>query len=255
MKHKRLLLITTCLVFVMICVVALRELFSVKDVNVVYSVTSNEVTEEMQSLLEKYKGKSIFLVDEQEIIDEITANRYLKVVSVKKNYPNEIVVNLTQRLEKYYYFNGENTYYFDDEYFVVRASELPETVDFLTEISFSNIDGTALTVDCNLKSVINFPYSFNADVDKIYDCIKNVSSNVKKISFVTTQEEGNYRVRLLMREGVTIEVRKAGDSLTDKLNQAITFYIELEEARKIEGVVIVQRNDNGKITTVHTFND
>ena len=92
-------------------------------------------------------------------------------------------------------------------------------------------------------------------MDKIYDCIENVSSNVKKISFVTTQEEGNYRVRLLMREGVTIEVRKAGDSLTDKLNQAITFYIELEEARKIEGVVIVQRNDNGKITTVHTFND
>ncbi len=63
----------------MVCVLCLKELFSVKDITVVYSVTSNEVTEEVLSLLEKYKGESIFSIDDEKITEEITANRVEKL--------------------------------------------------------------------------------------------------------------------------------------------------------------------------------
>ena len=53
MKHKRLLILSTCLVFAMVGFVALRELFTVKDVNVIYSVTTEGVTEEVYNLVEK----------------------------------------------------------------------------------------------------------------------------------------------------------------------------------------------------------
>ena len=67
MKHKKLLIFTTCLVFIMTCIVGLNQLFSVNDITVVYSVTSVDVTEEVLILLEKYKGESMFKVDLSEI--------------------------------------------------------------------------------------------------------------------------------------------------------------------------------------------
>ena len=75
MKHKRLIIATTILVFTMVCVLSLKELFKVQDITVEYLVTSTEASEDVLVLLDKYKGKSIFSIDEQKIIDEITANR------------------------------------------------------------------------------------------------------------------------------------------------------------------------------------
>ncbi len=255
MKHKRLLIITTCLVFVMICVLALRELFTVKDITVVYSVTSNEVTEEVLSLLEKYKDESIFGIDVKEIGEEITKNRYLKVLSVEKKYPNEIVINLRERVEKYYYVAKDATYYFDDEYFVVKSSPLPPQGEhYLTEISFEEITGEAIEVECGLKSTFTFPNGFNGQIETVISGIESIASSVVEISFITTPEDGNYRIRLKTREGVTIEVRKAGDGLAEKLDKGVNAFISLEEAKKIDGVIIVNRTESGHITAVHTFN-
>ena len=254
MKHKKLLIFTTCLVFIMTCIVGLNQLFSVNDITVVYSVASVEVTEEVLSLLEKYKGESMFKVELSEISKEITSNRYLKVVSVEKKFPNEIVVNLTQRLEKYYYTAQDATYYFDEEYFIVRKSELPpEKENYLTEFAFEDINGNFIETDCALKSTFEFPTQFVNDVTTVIEELSSVSTNVTKIAFVVTPEEGNYRVELQMREGVVIEIRKAGQSLQEKLISGIEFYKKLEESRKISGFIYVQINDKGNITANHSF--
>lgn len=252
MKHKRLLIISTCLVFIMVCVLCFKELFTVKDVNVVYSVTSNGVNEEVYSLVEKYKGRSIFSVDTEEIKKEITANNYLKVLSVEKKYPNEILINLIERSEKYYYVADDAVYYFDDEYFIVKKAESkPEGQTYLTEIAFNDIStGDKIAVDCSLMSYFTFPQGFLADVKVVVDKIEDVASSVTKITFVTTGEIGEHRIRLQMREGVVIEIRKAGISLEEKLQSGIGYYNQLEEGKKIEGLVYVQiDSQSGKVTS------
>lgn len=254
MKHKRLLMFTTFLVFVMISVLCVKELFTVKDVTVVYSVTSEKVSEEVASLLEKYYDQSIFSVDTNKIAEEITANRYLKVISVTKNYPNEIVVKLTQRTEKYYYlYNGE-VYYFDEEYFVVRKGDNLLENAYLTEIVFCDLDGNNADAEVSLKSIFKFPNDYNEWCDIVCEKCAKVSDSVTKIFFISTNEQGNYRVRLQMREGVVIEIRKAGEKLADKLESGIAFYQSAEEAKKIQGVIYVQIDNNGNINSNHTFN-
>lgn len=254
MKHKVLLITLTCLLFCAICTLCVKELFSVKDITVNYSVKTEE-TEEINSLLEKYVGKSMFSINTQAVKDEITANRYLKVLSVEKNYPNELIVNLIERIEKFYYYDGSDYYYFDNEYFVVRMEELHDNRGAeLVEISLTDVSGASVKANCSLKSVFEIPEKLNSQIDSCFDIAKGISDNIVKIMVVYTSEKGNYRVKLQMREGVCIEIRKAGVAFEEKVIQGAKFYLNLEELRKIKGTVIVDADDNGKVKAGHTFN-
>ena len=254
MKHKRLLILSTCLVFVMVCFVSLRELFTVKDVNVMYSVTTEGVTEDVYTLLEKYKGRNIFSVDVDEIKQEITSNNYLKVLSVEKKYPNEILINLIERSERYYYVANDGVYYFDDEYFIVRMDDSrPEGEIYLTEWDFVDImSGNDILVDCSLMNYFTFPNAFVTDAQLVNLVTADVASSITKITFVTTGEVGEHRIVLQMREGVAIEIRKAGVSLKEKLLSGVDFYNNLEEGKKIEGLIYVQIDDkSGNISSYY----
>lgn len=252
MKHKRLLIISTCLVFVMVCVLCFKELFTVKDINVEYLVTSSGVNEEVYSLVEEYKGRSIFTVDVDEIKNKITSNHYLKVLSIEKKYPNEILISLIERSEKYYYVADDAVYYFDDEFFTVRRSDsAPVGETYLTELAFNEIStGIEIPVECSLMSYFYFPEEFLADRNIVIDKIQGISSSVTKISFVTTGKLKEHRIELQMREGVVIEIYQAGISLEEKLQKGIDYYKQLEEGKKIEGFIYVLIDDkSGKVVS------
>lgn len=255
MKHKRLLIITTCLVFVMVCVVSFKELFSVRDITVVYSVTETSEAEEVLTLLNKYKGEFIFNIDESVISEEITNNRYLKVNSVTKKYPNELIINLSERIEKFYYQATDGIYFFDEEYFVIRKSTtLPSDSEYLIEICFEDINGEKVDASCECKKVFDFPNGLNRDASLVCSVAESISEQISKISFLFTQEEGNYRIRMQTRTGAVIEIRKAGSLLGEKLACGVEYFLALEEARKIDGLVFVQENSKGEISANHTFN-
>ncbi len=255
MKHKILLITLTCLLFCAICTICVKELFSVKDITVNYSVRTDE-TEEVLSLLEKYKGKSLFFVDGENIREEITANRYLKVLSVEKKFPNELIVNLVERTETFYYSDESGFYYFDNEYFVIRKeSEHIEKGDPLTEIVLTHVNGEKVSANCSLKSVFEIPENLNSKIDLCLDLSNGICDNIQKIIVVYTSEKGNYRIKLQMREGVCIEIRKAGTQFSEKIVAGANYYLALEEARKIDGTVIVDSDDSGRVKAGHTFTD
>lgn len=255
MKHKALLITLTCLIFCAICMICVKELFSVKDITVNYSVRTDE-TEEVLSLLEQYRDKNIFFIDEEAVKETITSNRYLKVLSVEKKYPNELVVNLVERTEYFYYYDGTAYYYFDSEYFIVRSeSESNDKGNPLTEIVLTDVNGKNVYTECSLKSVFLIPNDLNSQIDLCLELANDVQDNIVKIIVVYTAENGNYRVKLQMREGVYIEIRKAGESFDEKVLAGTKFYLKLEEARKIDGSIIVDCDDYGKVKTEHTFKD
>ena len=57
-----------------------------------------------------------------------------------------------------------------------------------------------------------------------------------------------------MKEGVLIQINKAGVRLEEKIKSGVDFYIDLEEDRKIAGLIKVMERDNDKnIHSVHSF--
>lgn len=256
MKHKRAVIALTCSVFAVVCLLAFNKLFLVAEVRVDYSVY-NENVEEAESILSKYKGKSIFFVNEKEIEREITANRYLKVLSVKKEYPCTIVVNLIERGERYALKTADGWYFLDDEFFAVRSSDRSASLrgEKLTLISFYGVTGEEMPQSCTLKQVFEFPDGTNENVREMLKLLGDSGENMSEIRFVFTPEKGNYRISLYSVEGVVIEIQKAGEYGEEKLSKGIEYYKHLPVERKMRGKILVNRLESGEISCVHTPSD
>ena len=252
MKYKNLVIVLTCLVAFFALVICFKELFSVRDITVEYTVKNEECAEEVMSILEKYRGKSMFFLNEESIKEDITNGRYLKVSYVKKIYPNEIVVSLTERTERYFYLADDGYYYFDEEFFVTKKSaDKPDDALHLTQISFEDKAGREKVV-CSLKSRFVLPGGYN---EKIAECISlagTLRTNVISAEVVFMPEANNSRLYLSMTEGVQIAIERADQLFAEKVKAGFDFYLSLEETRKIRGQIVVN-SVNGKVKTVHTF--
>lgn len=249
MKNKVFVIVLTCLVFFAVCVIGVKELFSVRDITVDYSVFDQSNVEDVTEILEKYRGKSLIFLDTKKIEEEITADRFLKVTEVKKIYPCEISVSLSERRACFYYekknADGSEFYLFDNEFFVigkVNAEPLPT----------SGIIGVGFTDKLNdlhpnfvLKKQVDFAYGFSDMLTNTVRASGDFARNILSVNFVGMPEEGNYRLVLKTVEGVRIEIRNADRDLTAKVERGIEFYKSLSESERIENVILVYNESAG----------
>lgn len=249
MKNKVFVIILTCLVFFVVCAIGLKELFSVKDITVEYSVFDRQNVEDVTEILEKYRGKNLIFLDTKKIEEEIAADRYLKVTEVKKIYPSELSVSLSERKAAFYYEKkGENSsefYLFDNEFFVVgKINEKPAISSGITGVGFvDKLNDTK--PDFELKKQVDFNYGFN---DMLTECVKALGDfdvNISSVNFVGMPEAGNYRLVLKTIEGVNIEIRNADRDLTAKVQKGINCYESLSESERIENVILVYNESAG----------
>lgn len=252
-KHKRAVIALTCSIFLVVCLLSLYRLFCVSELRVNYSVY-NENVEEVESILSKYSGKCIFFVNVNEIEREITSDRYLKVASVKKNYPCTIEVDLVERIERYALKSDRGWYFLDDEFFAVRTDSSENSLrgELLTKITFFDIEGNELSQSCALKKVFEFPSGTNSSVREMLGGLGSRGESVKEIRLVFTREQGNYYVRFYMTEGVAIEVQKAGEQPLEKLKKGLDYYETLSPERKMRGTIVVNKTSGGVIKAVHS---
>lgn len=264
MKHKRLVYALTCAVFTAVCILCAFRLFSVSEFKVNYSVY-NEDVEEVKDILSRYEGRSIFFVSEGEIKNAITGNVYLKVTSVKKEYPCCIRVDLAERNERYYVSSEEGGYmFFDDEYFVVRSSADSSAVRgqkavpvrfYKYEISGTEAREVEFFQPAALKSFFVFPEETVGGVEKIFSVISKRIANIMGIDVILTNEHGNYRVRFDMTEGTRIEITEAGIRGAEKAEAGFGCYESLSDDRKICGVITAYEKTDGMIIAAHSFAD
>jgi len=248
MRNKYLVIILTCITFLAVCAVCFKVLFTVRDITVEYSVVSDDKMEEVSSILEKYKGKSIFSVNTDKIREEITESRYLKVLDVKKIFPCEISVSLAERREAFYYRdkkdNSEVYYLFDNEFFVVGASDVePLYTSGLIGVGFvDKLNDKKPSFE--LKKVVNFDYGFN---NKLIECVSALGddSNVKSIIFVSMPEQGNFRLILRTTEGVSLEIIDAAAHVYEKTAAGLHFYGKLSESERIANYILVRETNEG----------
>ena len=257
MNNKYFVIILTCIVFLVVCFIGVKELFSVSDITVRYSVVNESNVENVADILEKYKGKCLLFVDTEKIKEEITADRYLKVTEVKKIYPCEISVTLQERTESFYYVeekDGASVYcYFDNEFFVVKKNNTaPKSEKGLMRIGFVDKFNGKMP-ELRLKNTVKFDYGFNDMITEIISALGDSKNNFTSITFVGMNEEGNYRLLLQSVEGVSMEIRRADKDLTEKILCGLQCYKGLSESERIANSIVVY-NTSDKIVCDYTKN-
>ena len=228
-------------------VLFLTALFSVKDLVVEYSVYGRWSSEDVDGILSAYEGKSLVFVDAEEIKKEISSKTPFIVERVEKEYPSSIRVVLSSRQERYAVERADGGYYILDEIFTVcdEREEIKNSADMLDNIllEFVNIDVGGLAVKTRVDLTENTAFAivnaFTGEINSPRDHIISVT--------VEDKGYGNYYLTAVMREGVSIEIRKAGDRIAEKSAAALEKYFALADKDKLSGKVICFEADGGDI--------
>lgn len=136
MKHKKIALGMSVSLFAAILIISAYIICTVRSVDFKYDVATAATEEEVLAEREKlngYVGKNVFTVKADKIAASLSDNPYIKVVSVKVDFPAKVTVTVEERGEKFavkceggYYFLDENEFVLDKrEGNAARADGLP----------------------------------------------------------------------------------------------------------------------------------
>lgn len=235
MKNKRLLVILSCLAFVAIVALSLNALFTVAEVQTVFSVSSAQGqtdAEKCEEVFEKYKGKNLTLFKTSRVQKDVAHLPYLKVESVQKKATNKLIITISERLEVFALSDGDKIYTFDKYGFVLAQKQE----------NINNADGEANvlivadTVACSVGKTIEFSDSQKQTaVFTAASCFDDFRNQVEKMYFSSSVVPYLY---VQMRTGATIVLDYTAQNMTDKLSSAISVYDAQPEYQKLSGYVM-----------------
>ncbi len=252
MKYKKLLVLITCLLFVTVAVFCFASAFKVTDIDLHVTTvqgSSEDVKDACAKYLSQYENKNLTFVKKDKIERDLSSlSGYIEVVSVKKEFPNKISVNVREKAENLVIYNGENYYSLDLDFCVLAKKQ---------------------GVENNLKNgnnlLIKLDYSdYLSDVEvgkplKIYDgkllemmkasapIVNNFKGSLSFVSFTAkTEGHDSKTITLNMKEGCTFKILKADVETELKLNATYEFYLALEN--KGVGDYVAVLGDDGNIS-------
>lgn len=245
MKAKKIVVLSMAVAFVLVAILACFRLFSIKSVDVDFTIAENTDVVEVQQTADAFKDKSLLFLDVEDVKQEFSKFSYVEVVSVEKDYPNVLKVKLKERREVYYTEFGGKYYILDQDGFVLNCVEKAQLDNEREkiELSFENVKIQSLEVgsyiqtdsDSLVKATFNMAKSVN-----LTDCIKAVKIN-SKIPL--------YNVAFTTYTGVEIWVNKAEDDGVRKIKKAFEVYdSDITDYEKAFDTLIVSKiREDGSI--------
>ncbi len=253
MKNKRLVITLLSLIFVAVVALFFTALYSVKDVHCEYSVYDSSDVEKAEEILQSFKGKNLIFLNENEVKNAILENTSLKVEKVEKVFPNKIEVKLTSRQERFAVLSPSGNYYVLDEDFTVVAirGDISNSADELNNIvvDFQVENKPVLELKQTIDTVNDLRYKALRTCVEPFESPRDV---IESITLYETEEAGNFRVFIKLREGVTIVVYKALTSTENKILAGLAKYATLADKDKLIGEIVCYQEDSGKIKAVYT---
>lgn len=253
MKYKKVLIISSVLTILLFITLAFLTIFRVNDVSVTYSVFQHEDYVKAEEIIESYKGRNIFFVDEGEIAQKITENTNLKINTIKKRYPFTLVLDLYASEERFA-IKGEDGYYvLDLDYVVLKTRETElNPADNLTDVVLEF--QTTIQPEITLKQPLKYADEalFTA-LKTTISCFESPRDRLLKVVCIETQEAGNFRIEIYMRSGVKIEIYKATQDTREKVLAAISRYQSIVDGDLLKGTIACYKLDSGEITAVYTM--
>lgn len=249
MKSKRISVILIAVAFMIIVVFSCVGLFSVKKVNVTFAVAEQTDAEKVQADLDGFIGDNLLFLKESEIEKLLNNYHYLEVLSVEKQYPNVINIELKERREVYYINHQDSYFVTTEDGFVLRTAEETEIKDNpsrdkilleLKGLSLLNVQiGEYLTTDNDvvLQSVFEIAKSVN-----LTDCIKSLT--LEKVA--TILGEGVFDLFFNTYTGVNMRV-EGMDNGKNKAQNAFNVYDDiLSDYQKAVGTIESYLMQDGK---------
>ena len=164
------------LLIIIIVLLLLSPIFSISNITVQNNVrvSSNEII----SLSGIKIGDNTFKYINFDMVDKIKENPYIEDVKIVRKYPNEIIINVTERTPEFCLKLGESFVYMDNQGYILEITVedygVPEIIGFRTEITNESVS-TRLHED-DLKELQN--------IIEVYDCIKNNGIADKVVKFI-----------------------------------------------------------------------
>ena len=254
MKYPKLILILSSVLAALVVVLFLTSLFSVKDSEFSCSVYGEADFEELEEILGAYKGKNILFIDTENIRKEINDKTFFNAESVKKIYPSTIGVTLSARQERYAVQDGDEYYILDEAFTVTeKRASVKNRSDALDNIvlSFKGVEPPALSIKTRVDAGANVEFGLIGEITR------GLSSPRDHITAITFDDRGygDYYILVSMREGVTVEIRKARERIAEKVQKAFDKYFALSDKDKLSGRVICYELVSGEIVAYYECGD
>ena len=257
MKNKRLLILMSVFVFIVAIVILCSSFFSVKTISIAWQSDLDELSgvsqDDILDILEIDSSNNIFLVNRQKCIDKLeTQYPYLKVDSINKKLPNEIVLNLSERQEMYIVKIQDGLYaYLDDTGRVLKvddSSPIGSTIypcilyfDGITIMREDFIEGkdADLALLGMLVTISSTLQAQGCSVEDSYNLLKQITITVGY----------NIHVEIKSNYGLSLTLRKVDEDLEEKLEYGLNLY-EQDRERSMVGEIVVFKDAEGTLTSV-----
>ncbi len=262
MKHKRLIVTSTFIVFILVLLLDFVWLVRINETEIKFS-SDGEISEELfgyanTTVKELSLGKSFLLLDTNKIADKISENPYISVESVKKEFPNRVTATLGERFEYFAIKSDEKYYYLDKDFILLRSSD--ELGGDVIELETKNVTFDFERFDYGKKIDYNSNKLFGNMV-KIYEKIEDRFNTVSNVGIDAEQS----RIRFFMRTGVCVEFRFAylpnyssvedknvtDETMVNSVYSVFDFYSALSEKEKNSGKVIVYPISTTEVNIEH----
>lgn len=254
---KRVVLVSILSVLVLLAVIAvgLNAVFSVGTVKVNYNLFSENARAESANLqkdLDRFVGSSTAFLDLKEIEDTVAEYPYFRLDAVEKQYPQTIVVSVTERQEKFAV--GEDGTYriLDDEGFCLAdGATASNRADGAPNILLT---GFELTASVGTAAQGEYLAEWLAIYDEWEAALGNVRMNVASVALEcpTTSSADDY-FTVIMSEGVKVTIKNPASATAEKARAALAKYLELLDEDKMFGEIYVSESiQTGEVTATYT---
>ncbi len=254
MQKKIWVIILTVLVFLSGSVLGFANVFRVADVTVQVSAISSaaegEANELRAQLKKAYIKENIFFTDDEAAKQLVEAFPHFHITAFKKDYPNRIVLSVSEDAEVYSVQLGEGKYLILGEDGTVLAERSAPTnrLDGEANVLLSGIvvrgeKGQIADGGESLRTLLTFCNRMAEKLNGIRDNILTVEVSEYAPQYRITTREG---VKLYVGDPQTLTEKKA-DTLADK-------YLSLLDEERLTGRIIVS-DLNGQIVVGYENED
>ena len=208
-KNKKLRLIVrcTCILFllaILIVFLMVSPMFNIEKIEVEGNLILS--TEKIISLSEIEEGNNIFRFNKFKSCDNIKENMYVESVSIKREFPNVVKINIKERTIKYLIEYASGYAYVSSQGYIIDISDVKKEVPILqgysTDISEIKLGNRLNTEDLNKLNLTN-------------DVVNVAESNeiLNLITKIDISNQDNY-VLILESEGKKVYLGDCSDLVT-----------------------------------------
>ena len=224
---KKTIITTIAAFFLLAAVIAagLNAIFTVTYVRATfhtYTERGEAAATEIRAALNGYINRSSVFLDLAEVRAVVEANPRFEVVHIEKDYPETIVVEVTERREAFAVAADTGYNVLDETGWVIGAADAPDGYILLEDFSVVYTDGRA--GGAVFETFLSVYGAMRARLGE-------VRANVISARYIVQGERTVYRLQ--MREGAYIELIDAGSRAAEMADAATEKYLGMSDAERI----------------------